>query len=203
MCTETNTSWFPLICVVVGSLISFLSTFIATNLNHKHNLTIFEKKQNTEAKAITNALIAELKALKIVFEKEFVPKICNSDRYLNYIYPLGTDYFSIFNSNASNIGKIKNDELRTCIINLYVTAKFFLDSIVTNNNVLNDYEQCYEEAHSISYKNADSYILSKVRENLNIAMERLKKSKEENLLPTCKRMLYLFETLDKIIEETK
>lgn len=52
MCTETNTSWFPLICVVVGSLISFLSTFIATNLNHKHNLTIFEKNKILKQKLL-------------------------------------------------------------------------------------------------------------------------------------------------------
>ena len=88
---------------------------------------------------------------------------------MNYEYSVGTDYFSVFNSNTSNIGKIKNGELRTCIINLYVTAKFFLDSIVTNNNILSDYEKYYDEFHSISSAETDPFAVPKDKENLDFA----------------------------------
>ncbi len=148
-------------------MILLISTLIITSRTHKHNFEILDKKQNIEAEAITNALITELQALKIIFEHEFVPKICNTDEYLNYEYSVGTDYFSVFNSNTSNIGKIKNGELRTCIINLYVTAKFFLDSIVTNNNILSDYEKDYDEIHSISSAETDPFAVPKDKENLD------------------------------------
>lgn len=207
MCINFNnitiSPWFPcltsLIGTIVGGLISLISTWIITSRTHKHNFEMLEKRQDMEAEAITNALITELYALKAIFEHEFMPKICNEETYLNYEYPLGTDYFSIFNSNTSNIGKIKNDELRTCIINLYVTAKFFVDSIVTNNNALTDYEKCYEKVHSISYAETDHSAMPKDKENLDFAMERLIKSKKENLLPTCEKMSYLFGCLDKIL----
>ena len=197
-----NSARFPFITslfgTIVGGLISLISTWIITSRSHKHNLEILDKKQNMEVDAITKALVTELYALKQIFESEFIPKICNDESYLKYEYPLGTDYFSVFNSNTSNIGKIKNDELRACIINLYVTAKFFVDSIVTNNNALTYHEQCYEKVHSISYAETDSFVIPKDEENLNFAFERLKKSKEENLLPTCEKLLYLFGCLDKL-----
>lgn len=195
-----NSTWFPFITslfgTIVGGLISLISTWIITSRTHKHNFEILDKKQNMEADAITKALVTELYALKQIFEHEFIPKICNDETYLNYEYPLGTDYFSIFNSNTSNIGKIKNDELRTCIINLYVMAKFFLDSIVTNNKALADYEKYYEEIHK-----KQIHVDPIDKENLNFAMGCLIKSKEENLLPTCEKMLSLFKCLDKILIE--
>lgn len=203
----TASPWFPcltsLIGTFVGGLIALISTWIITSRTHKHNFEMLEKRQDMEAEAITNALITELYALKAIFEHEFMPKICNEETYLNYEYPLGTDYFSIFNSNTSNIGKIKNDELRTCIINLYVTAKFFLDSIVTNNNALADYEKYYDEIHSITYAETDPFTVPKDKENLDFAFERLEKSKEENLLPACKKLSDLFECLDKILAEKR
>ncbi len=197
-----NSAWFPFITsllgTIVGGLISLISTWIITSRTHKHNFEILEKRQDMEAEAIINALITELYSLKDIFEHEFMPKICNDEAYLNYEYPLGTDYFSIFNSNTSNIGKIKNNELRTCIINLYVTAKFFLDSLVTNNKALSDYEKYYEEVHSISYAETDPFAMPKDKENLDSAFKILKKSKEENLLPACKKLSELYECLDKI-----
>lgn len=55
-------------------VILLISTLIITSRTHKHNFEILDKKQNIEAEAITNALITELQALKIIFEHEFVPK---------------------------------------------------------------------------------------------------------------------------------
>ena len=76
-------------------MILLISTLIITSRTHKHNFEILDKKQNIEAEAITNALITELQALKIIFEHEFVPKICNTDDILNFkkYYPLNGLYF--------------------------------------------------------------------------------------------------------------
>ena len=134
--------------VVVGGLITLYTSMRTTQKNYENNFELLKKQEEMETKATIKAIIAELQALKQIFYVEFIPKILNSkEKYLNYSYPLGTDYFTVFNANTPKIGKITNDELRECIINLYITAKFFLDCIATNNSALKFYENCSDKVN--------------------------------------------------------
>ena len=140
--------------VVVGGLITLFTSTYTVQKNYENNFDLLKKQEELETKATIKAIIAELKALKQIFDVEFIPKILNSkEEYLNYSYPLGTDYFSVFNANTSKIGKITNDELRECVINIYITAKFFLDCIATNNTALEFYEKCLNKVYISSYDN--------------------------------------------------
>ena len=132
---------------------------------------------------------------------EFMPKILNSkEEYLSYSYPLGTDYFSVFNANTSKIGKITNDELRECVINIYITAKFFLDCIATNNSALKFYEKCSDKVYISSYDNILNEGTPKAHKDLEYAELSLMKSKCDNLVPTCQKMVELFKQLDAILQ---
>ena len=143
-----------------------------------------------------------MQALKQIFYVEFIPKILNSkEKYLNYSYPLGTDYFSVFNANTSKIGKITNDELRECVINIYITAKFFLDCIATNNTALEFYEKCLNKVYISSYDNILDEGTPKAHKDLEYAKVSLMMSKRDNLVPTCQKMVELFKQLDAILQK--
>lgn len=181
--------------VVVGGLITLFTSIYTVQKNYENNFELLKTKEEMEIKATLKAIITELRGLRQIFEFEFIPKILTDEKYLWFSYPLGTDYFTVFNANTSKIGKINNDELRECIINLYITAKFFLDSISTNNELLEYYEKCYNDIHSFSNMTQGT---PKQQENLNIALERLAQSKTNNLVPTCYKMMELFKQLEII-----
>ena len=190
-----------LIGTVIGGLISAATSFLVAQKTHSNNFVILQEKEEMETKATIKAIISELKALREVFENEFLPKLENSKEYLGYSYPLGADYFTIFNSNTSKIGKIKNDELRECIVKLYMTAKVFLDCIRTNNEVLEDFVRQHDLICTQVNGQIDPNATKKQREDFDIALERLKRSKKENLLPACEKMQILFAQLDSILEK--
>ena len=187
--------------VVVGGLITLYTSMRTTQKNYENNFELLKKQEEIETKATIKAIIAELQALKQIFYVEFIPKILNSKKeYLSYSYPLGTDYFTVFNANTPKIGKITNDELRECIINLYITAKFFLDCIATNNSALKFYEKCSDKVYISSYDNILNEGTPKAHKDLEYAEVSLMKSKRDNLVPTCQKMVELFKQLDDILQ---
>ena len=109
-----------------------------------------------------------------------------------YYYPIGTDYFSIYNANTSKIGKITNDNLRKTIINLYALAKFFIDSLESNNSCLDYYDKIYHKYNNITEEQRESI------QEYQTALYRLELSKKENLLPTYNKLVKLFEHLENI-----
>lgn len=184
--------------VVVGGLITLVTSIFTVSKNHKNNFELLEKKEEIETKATIKAIKTEIYALKQIFENEFIPKIFNDKEDLDYSYPLGTDYFTVFNANTSKLGKINNDELRECIINIYMTAKFFLDSLATNNEALEYYNQCYEESYIYLKDDFFTCLNPKLKDDYEFAKERLYMSKKENLVPTCNKMMSLFKQLENI-----
>ena len=186
---------------VVGGLITSFTSIYTVQKNYENNFELLKKQEEIETKATIKAIIAELQALKQIFYVEFIPKILNSkEEYLSYSYPLGTDYFSVFNANTSKIGKITNDELRECIINTYITAKFFLDCLATNNTALEFYEKCLNKVYISSYDNILDEGTPKAHKDLEYAEVSLMKSKRDNLVSTCQKMVELFKQLDDILQ---
>ncbi len=185
--------------VVVGGLITLFTSRYTVQKNYENNFDLLKKQEELETKATIKAIIAELQALKQIFYVEFIPKILNpNEEYLNYSYPLGTDYFTIFNANTSKIGKITNDELRECVINIYITAKFFLDCIATNNTALEFYEKCLNKVYISSYDTTLDEGTPKAHKDLEYAEVSLIKSKRDNLVPTCKKMMKLFQQFELV-----
>ena len=155
----------------IGSLIGVLVTVV-----------LFFIKELCENIACTNAIKAEIKCLSIMCEENFDEMILNDSPYLNLYYPLDTDYFTVFNNNSSKIGKIFFQKERELIIAIYITAKYFIDCLKTNNSCLDKFEKI-EEIYGISGKNSKEY-----KEEIEFARKNLEHSKEYNILPTYKKL---------------
>jgi len=52
---------------------------------------------------------------------------------VDFYYPISENYFTVFESNAGLIGKIKNDDLRETIVETYTQVKGMIDSFKMNN----------------------------------------------------------------------
>lgn len=56
-------------------------------------------------------------------------------------WPLTLEYFTVYNTNAASIGRIRNHELRKQIIATYTKACSMMDSIRLNNDLVQKWER--------------------------------------------------------------
>ena len=58
---------------------------------------------------------------------------------LDFYYPLTQDYFTIYNSNAATIGRIKDCDLAEAIVVCYNKCKKVVDGFKYNNDLFRDW----------------------------------------------------------------
>lgn len=63
----------------------------------------------------------------------------DGDPFLMY-WPISHDYFTIYNTNAIHIGRIKDHDLRKAIIATYTKGRGLIDSFRMNNEIVQKYE---------------------------------------------------------------
>lgn len=166
-----------------------LSGFIGSLIGVSITVILFVIKEVLENIACTNAIKAEIKCLSVMCNERFDFEIFNGEPYLGLSYPLDTDYFTVFNNNSSKIGKIFNRDERELIIEIYITAKYFVDCLKTNNSCLEGFEKI-EEKYGVLGKNSKEY-----EEEIDFARKNLIHSKENNILPTYKKLKGLLASM--------
>ena len=95
----------------IGSIIAILASF-----------GMFMLKEYNDSKKCIKAIKAEIQCLKNLCSLVFDNVITLDETPLNLCYPLDTDYFTIFNHNSSEIGRISNDKDRELIVAIYIAA---------------------------------------------------------------------------------
>jgi len=185
-----------LVVLMDSTIIGFIGVVIGAVLTCGVSIYLDNKKEEREIKATIKALKAELQTVEHIFITEFGAKITTKEEHLVYSYPLDTDYFTIFQSNATKIGKINNDKLRESIIFIYSTCKFFIDCLKTNNVILEDYSKTKEKYCHLS--DTDKMYNERYKKDMDSICYRLQKSKTENLLPTYNKLKALFDNFKTI-----
>lgn len=74
---------------------------------------------------------------------------------LMFFWPITQEYFTIYNTNAHAIGKIKNHDLRRQIVATYAKARGLIDSYRMNNDLIQKYEYIallFQETNSPSHQ---------------------------------------------------
>lgn len=123
---------------LVGAVIGGLFTLRAAKKAAQREA---DKERRADEKIVQNLLDAlgvEIQALWGFHMKRIgtnVEKLPAGQPLLQY-YPLTQDYFTIYNSNASAIGSVKDDELRKAIVITYNKCKKVVDGFKYNNDLL-------------------------------------------------------------------
>ena len=103
-----------------------------------------KKNKETQQRVLSIALIAEMEALSKRWQQ------ANSERLVrvpeNYpmselpFWRIDENYFSVFENNCDKIGIFDDDDTKE-IISVYITAKGFVDSIRTWNQMVLEYRE--------------------------------------------------------------
>lgn len=154
------------------------SAIIAAGISVLMTFLLFILKEIIDVVSCYQAIMTELRTLKFIFNATFVEEIEKSkkDGYLNMLYPLGTNYFTMYEKNCDKVGKIPFKNKRKLIVSCYTVGKYFLDCLRTNN-------RCLEERCNVDPNDTSSIA------NIN---KNLKESFYKNILPTSGELQQLF-----------
>ena len=129
-----------IISAAIGGLIAGGFSLIAIKLNHSHDV---ELKRNQEEKDVINllkALHTELTTVWSRYQKRIGKAMdeLKPGELFNTHVSMTQDYFTVYNANASLVGKIEDNNLRELIVEGNIEAKGLIDNFLIHNNTLQE-----------------------------------------------------------------
>jgi len=126
---------------ITGGIITGIYTLKATDkaLREENDKEI--RREEKEVQNLLDALGVEIKTLWNFHMKRVGGRIeaMPDGQPLEFYYPLTQDYFTIYNSNAAMIGRIKDCDVREAIVVCYNKCKKVVDGFKYNNELVREY----------------------------------------------------------------
>ena len=134
-----------LLSTIVGGLIASATAYLVTNKTYNDQVKQAEKTEEQLIKGLLQSIHDEVETVYERYLETMGGKLesLNEMEPLIIIYPLVSDFFSVYNGNSFLIGRISNNDLRKKIIKTYTLAKGMVDSFKLNNDLVNKYEYAY------------------------------------------------------------
>ena len=138
----SNIDFSSLISAIIGGLIAGGFSLLAVSATHKNDLKKKQKQEETLLEEFLASIRVEIDTLwnryMAVIGKtlEDLP----NNQPLLFFYPVTQDYFTIYESNATLIGKIQDRDLSKLLVNTYLQAKGLIDSYRMNNELVQKFE---------------------------------------------------------------
>ncbi len=123
----------------IGGIFVFFGTLLTFKLEKKKN------KENEE-QLVKNYLLAihdEVESVWTAYEATlglYLQQL-EVDKPCDMYWPVSQDYFTVYHSNATLLGKVVNESLRKSIITSYLIAKTLKDCVIMNNYLLEKNEK--------------------------------------------------------------
>ena len=137
-----NFTWNDLLLSSVGGLIGGALTLVGVYCTHW-----LQSKQNAEKEAehllgLLQGIHDEIETLWEVYSSSIGAHVetLQDNSPLMVFWPINQDYFTIYNTNAFFIGKIKSHDIRKSIVATYTQARALIDSYRMNNDMFQKYE---------------------------------------------------------------
>lgn len=175
------------IAAFIGGCISLLGSYFTHRRLVKQRTT----DEKTEIFNFIQALHDEIEALWDVYMSKIGNKLESllENEPLLFIWAAGLGYFTIYDSNAFMISKIKDNDLRKEIVTAYTKAKGLIESYRLNNFLVENYFRTltlYQQTQLQLYKDAldlqmgelirYSHELKKTHNEIKVHVEHLLRS---------------------------
>lgn len=123
---------------IAAAIIGVLSAILVGLFQYITTVIIKNREKKYFENAVVSAIYEELTGLYNCYDNVFQKAVLNvpDDDYMTTIFTITQDFFTIYHSNASNIGKIKKEEIRNSIVQIYILLKKLIENIIY-------YKDCY------------------------------------------------------------
>lgn len=137
-----------LLSALLGGLIAALATSKATRQALGHSLALEQTNRVATLRGVLLGIRTELEVLFEIYQLEMQEEL-ESFKEGQAIYltlPIYQHVFTVYESNCSLIGQIRDDELRESIIRTYLLAKSLINAHTYNNKLIEKYERITHES---------------------------------------------------------
>ena len=135
-------SFDTLLTSAFGSLIGSLLTLAGVYWSHWLQVKSQDKKDAKHLMGVLQAFHDETETIWESYHGNVgsrIEALPDGDPFLMY-WPISHDYFTIYDTNAIHIGRIKDHDLRKAIIASYTKGRGLIDSFRLNNEMVQKYE---------------------------------------------------------------
>lgn len=132
---------FGFISGLIGAIVGGLFTLWAAYKTIAEENAKDDRQEEKEVQNMLDAIHAEISTLwgfHIARVGGIVENMLDGQA-LDFYYPLTQDYFTVYNTNASKIGLVKDPELRKSIVVTYNKCKKVVDGFKYNNELYIDW----------------------------------------------------------------
>ncbi len=128
---------------LIGAAVGGWFTLYATNKAIKSTYEAEEREEERAIRSLLSSIGVELNTLWQFHQRRIGLAIegLKAGEPLLFYYPLTQDYFTIYNTNASFVGRLDDAELRKAIVVTYNKCKKVVDGFIYNNALFVDYQQ--------------------------------------------------------------
>lgn len=128
---------------LVGGGFTAWASFSATKTAYRFAERKHEHDEKMRLKRILQALHDEAETVWGMYNQQMGPYLdgLEDGKPVIILWRIEQDYFTVFHTNADNIGLIENERLRRMIIQTYAKAKGTIDSFRMNNDLVLDYKE--------------------------------------------------------------
>lgn len=179
---------------IIGGLITGIFSICAVIFTNKHNMEALATKDAKVLRGLLQALHTEIDCVFEHYKKtvgEYLENTPNENK-ITFYFPISSDYFTVYNENASMIGRIEKDKLRELLVETYVKAKSLIDSFKMNNELLSKYEQLNAQANRTNSSVDQDGVKQRCHE-LNSYGDRIRNSHSE-MIKCVDELLQLLDT---------
>ncbi|MDX2074163.1 MAG: hypothetical protein SFX19_07365 [Alphaproteobacteria bacterium] len=140
---------FGFVSALIGAVVGGYFTLVATDKAIREENAKENRRDEKEVQNLLDALGVELHALWSFHMRRIGALIeeLPAGQPLAIYYPLTQDYFTIYNSNAVTIGRVRDPVLRESIVITYNKCKKVVDGFKYNNELL----QAHKEQEMVEY----------------------------------------------------
>ncbi|HEH9442075.1 TPA: hypothetical protein SIA39_004150 [Aeromonas sobria] len=184
-----------LVGAVIGGWMTRNATIKATNMANEHQQKLIKDADTAILTGFIWSIHDEMNSLYNRYNETAGALLRNTppNQMLAIKYRVVHDYFSVYHSNSSLIGKVSDHELRSDIINAYTIAKSILDSYSIHWDTMTKFEDlCRTNAIEPSPVNAH-YVLAYERHLIQYTAEL--KDIDNKLCSSVDRLLERINTL--------
>jgi len=129
------------ISAALGGLIAGGFSLFAIKLNHSYDLDLQREQEEKEVINLLKALHTELTTLWSRYQRRIGKKLdeLKSGELFDMPVSMTQDYFTVYNANASLVGKIEDNNLRELIVKHNIEAKSLIDNFLMHNNTIQEF----------------------------------------------------------------
>jgi hypothetical protein len=149
-----------LVGAVIGGLITAQATKRATAHANEHALRLERQKYDAFIYGVVLGFRAEISTSWDFYVKQFgaiIEELPGGEPF-DYIYGLYLSYFTVYESNASLLGQIPDDNLRQAIVTTYAVARPLFDTHLLNNELIRRRDSLQAIRDETGSRNLDAQI---------------------------------------------